>query len=409
MVLSGAGLILMTVGDVRLSFLFRLVHEAGDGLMAVFVVLTLAKLFEKKTIGGSAGILTALQTSGGMAGSLVFSWLGFALSLVVLAGYANAILLAPMEDVTDIPFRLVCKKLGADVMYTEFVNSEGLVRNSGKTKQKMAFLEEERPFGIQIYGGTENSMEGAARMAEELQPDLIDINCGCWVRNVAGHGAGAGLLKDLPKMERIISSVVKAVQLPVTVKTRLGWDSTSIQIVEVARMVEATGAKALTVHCRTRAQGHKGDPDYSWIPLVKQAVTIPIIVNGGVDTPVNAKQVFESTGCDGVMIARGAVQNPWIFSEIKHYLRTGETLPPASFEQRLDVLLQHLEYSVVHKGERRGVLEFRKHYSGYLKNTPGIAKLRAELMQFTELQPIKDHLSQFAEKFSSQEFTEAAA
>ena len=217
------------------------------------------------------------------------------------------------------------------------------------------------------------------------------------------------MLKDLPKMERIISSVVKAVQLPVTVKTRLGWDSTSIQIVEVARMVEATGAKALTVHCRTRAQGHKGDPDYSWIPLVKQAVTIPIIVNGGVDTPVSAKQVFESTGCDGVMIARGAVQNPWIFSEIKHYLRTGETLPPTSFEQRLDVLLQHLEYSVVHKGERRGVLEFRKHYSGYLKNTPGIAKLRAELMQFTELQPIKDHLSQFAEKFSSQEFTEAAA
>jgi tRNA-dihydrouridine synthase B len=321
----------------------------------------------------------------------------------------NAILLAPMEDVTDIPFRLVCKKLGADVMYTEFVNSEGLVRNSGKTKQKMMFLEEERPFGIQIYGGTESSMEGAARMAGELQPDLIDINCGCWVRNVAGHGAGAGLLKDLPKMERIISSVVKAVQLPVTVKTRLGWDSASINIVEVARMIEATGAKALTVHCRTRAQGHKGDPDYSWIPLVKQAVSIPIIVNGGVDTPVNAKHVLESTGCDGVMIARGAVQNPWIFSEIKHYLRTGEMLPSPSFEQRLDVLLQHLEYSVVHKGERTGVLEFRKHYSGYLKNTPGIAKLRAELMQFAEFQPIKDHLLQFAEKLTSQEFTEAAA
>src|ERR1041385_4693105 len=216
----------------------------------------------------------------------------------------KAILLAPMEDVTDIPFRLICKRLGADIVYTEFVNAEGLIRQSEKTKRKMLFLPEERPFGIQIYGGEECSMENAARMAAELQPDLIDINCGCWVRNVVGQGAGAGLLRDLSKMQKIVASDVNSVKLPVTVKARLGWDEKSIQIVDVAKMVEDTGAQALTIHCRTRAQGHKGDPDYSWIPKVKQAVTIPIIVNGGVESPADAKRVFDETGCDGIMIDR---------------------------------------------------------------------------------------------------------
>ena len=309
----------------------------------------------------------------------------------------NALLLAPMEDVTDIPFRLICKKLGADVMYTEFVNSEGLVRQSEKTHRKMMFLPEERPFGIQIYGGEGASMEGAARMAEELQPDLIDINCGCWVRNVAGHGAGAGLLRDLTKMQQIISSVVNAVKLPVTVKTRLGWDSQSIQIIDVAKMVEDTGARALTIHCRTRAQGHKGDPDYAWIPKVKQHVKIPIIVNGGIETPQQAKMVFDATGCDGVMIARGAIQNPWVFNEIKHFLKTGQILPEPELGERVSLLLEHLNLSVQHKGERYGVIEFRKHYSGYLRSQPGIAKLRAELMQKTEMQPIADRLRQFVD------------
>lgn len=321
----------------------------------------------------------------------------------------NAILLAPMENVTDIPFRLVCKQFGADVMYTEFVNSEGLFRNSRKTKQKMTFLPEERPFGIQIYGGVDASMECGAKMAEELEPDLIDINCGCWVKNVVGRGEGAGLLKDLPKMERIISTVVKAVEVPVTVKTRLGWDSESINIVEVAKMVEGTGAKALTIHCRTRAQGHSGDPDYSWIPRVKHAVGIPIIVNGGVNSPIQAKMIFDTTGCDGVMVARAAVNNPWIFSEIKHYLSTGESLPEPSFDQRMSALLQHLDHSVVHKGESRGVLEFRKHYSGYLKAIPGISKLRAELMHYTEVQPIKEHLALFTEQLASQGVSDLAA
>jgi tRNA-dihydrouridine synthase B len=312
---------------------------------------------------------------------------------------SQAVLLAPMEDVTDIPFRLICKRLGADVMYTEFVNAEGLVRSSAKTKRKMEFLEEERPFGIQIYGGAEESMAGAARMAAELNPDLIDINCGCWVKNVAGHGAGAGLLLDPDRMKRIISTVVSSVGIPVTVKTRLGWDTSTIRIVDVAKMVEDSGAKALTVHCRTRAQGHQGAPDYSWIPLVKKAVEIPIIVNGGIDSPASAKHAFDVTGCDGVMVARGAIQNPWIFREIKHYLKTGSLLPEPSFETRLETLIQHLRLSIEHKGDRYGVIEFRKHYSGYLRNIRGIAWLRARLMAHTALDQILEELRQFAANF----------
>lgn len=311
----------------------------------------------------------------------------------------QAILLAPMEDVSDIPFRLVCKRLGADIMYTEFVNAEGLVRQSARTKKKMTFLEEERPFGIQIYGGAEESMAGAARMAEDLQPDLIDINCGCWVKNIAGRGAGAGLLRDPAKMKRIISSVAGTVQVPVTVKTRLGWDTSSIQIVDVAKQIEEAGARALTIHCRTREQGHQGPPDYSWIPLVKEAVAIPIIVNGGIDSPSAARHAFDSTGCDAVMVARAAIQNPWIFSEIKEYLRTGTLPPEPPLETRLKVLIEHLRLSIEHKGDRRAILEFRKHYSGYLRNIPGIATLRARLMAHTIFEPIVDELRQFAANF----------
>jgi tRNA-dihydrouridine synthase B len=233
-------------------------------------------------------------------------------------------------------------------------------------------------------------------MAEELRPDLIDINCGCWVRNVAGHGAGAGLLKDPERMGRIISTVVQAVGVPVTVKTRLGWDTSSIRIVEVAKMVQDSGAAALTIHCRTREQGHRGDPDYGWIRGVKSAVTIPIIVNGGIDSPEAAKHVFDSTGCDGVMVARGAIQNPWIFREIKEYLRTGKLLPEPLFEERLEMLIRHLRLSIEHKGEKKGVIEFRKHYSGYLRNIPGIASLRAKLMTHTAFEPVVDELRRFA-------------
>ena len=306
------------------------------------------------------------------------------------------VVLAPMEDVTDVSFRLICRRLGADVVYTEFVNSEGLIRDSVKTKNKMVFLNEERPFGIQIYGGDEGSMERAAAMAESYDPDLIDINCGCWVKDVAQRGAGAGLLRDLPRMERIVSNVVKSVKLPVTVKTRLGWDAESIRIVDVARMIEQTGAKALTVHCRTRSQGHRGDPDFSWIPHVKAAISIPIIVNGSLDSAEKIKRVFEETGCDGVMIGRAAIDNPWIFQQAKHFLERGEQLPPPMLEERVHVLIDHLRLSIEHKGERRGIIEFRKHYAGYLRNLPNAAKVRQELMQFTELPPIIDRVLRFS-------------
>ena len=308
------------------------------------------------------------------------------------------LLLAPMEDVTDLPFRLICKKLGADIMYTEFVNAEGLSRKSNKTYQKMIFLEQERPFGIQIYGGNECSMENAAQMAEELHPDIIDINCGCWVKNVANRGAGAGLLRDLPKMREIISATVNAVQTPVTVKTRLGWDEKSIQIVDVAKMVEDCGAQALTIHCRTRAQGHSGAAEYKWIPEVKNAVQIPIIVNGDITTPQIAKQVFEETGCDGVMIGRGAINNPWIFYEIKHYFRTGELLPPVTIFERIETMKEHLQLAIEHKGERRGVMEFRKYYSGYLRSAHSVAALRTELMKYVSVEEVVQTIDWYARK-----------
>ena len=302
-----------------------------------------------------------------------------------------------MEDVTDQAFRIICKRLGADLVFTEFVNSEGLVRNSLKTKKKMDFREEERPFGIQIYGGEESSMEGAARIAESLLPDIIDINCGCWVRNVVGCGAGSGLLRDIPKMERIISAVVKTVKIPVTVKTRLGWDAESIKIVDIARMVEQTGAAALTVHCRTRSQAHKGDPDFSWIPKMKSVVSIPIIANGSLETPQKIAQAFQETGCDGVMIGRGAIENPWIFRQTKYFLSAQALLPEPSIEERFRVLNEHLLLSTECKGERKGVIEFRKHYSGYLKGFYGASKVRQEMMQYLDLEPAVERLHQYKE------------
>lgn len=312
----------------------------------------------------------------------------------------RGILLAPMEDVTDLPFRVICKRMGADIVYTEFVNSDGLVRGSKKTEQKMFFREDERPVGIQIYGGDIDAMAGAARMAENFHPDLIDINCGCWVRDVAMRGAGAGLLRDLPKMEKIASTVVNAVKTPVTLKTRLGWDAQSIRIVDVAKMCEAVGIAALTVHCRTRDQGHKGAVDFSWIPKIKEAVAMPVIVNGDIMSPQNVKTVFEETGCDAVMIGRGAVLNPWIFRQARHYLDHQELLPEPTVEERVELLKEHLRLSVSYKGERAGVIELRKHYAGFLRGMPHVSKIRMELMQFTESAPILDHLTKFLELYS---------
>jgi tRNA-dihydrouridine synthase B len=310
----------------------------------------------------------------------------------------RGVFLAPMEDVSDIPFRLICKRLGADVLYTEFVNSEGLIRLNERTHKKMMFLEEERPIGIQIYGGEPESMEGAAKLAESMSPDFIDINCGCWVRNVALRGAGAGLLRDLPKMERIARTVVNATRLPVTLKTRLGWDSDSIRILDVARMCEDAGIRALTVHCRTRKQGHAGEVDWSWIGRLKETVSIPVIANGDITTPEHARYLFEMMGADAVMIGRGAIENPWIFGEIKEYLRTGTVPEPATPVQRIQLCIDHLKLSVEYKGERKGVVEMRKHYSGYLRGMRHVAKVRAELMQWTEAEPVIGRLHRFMEE-----------
>jgi len=310
----------------------------------------------------------------------------------------NGVLLAPMEDVSDIPFRVICKRLGADIMYTEFVNCEGLVRQNEKTHRKMMFLDEERPMAIQIYGGEVSSMEGATKLAEAMNPDFIDINCGCWVKNVAMRGAGAGLLRDLPKMENIARTVVNATDLPVTLKTRLGWDAESIRILEVAKMCEDAGIQALTVHCRTRKQGHRGDVDWSWIGRLKDTVSIPIIANGDITTAEHAKYLFEEMGADAVMIGRGAIENPWIFSEIKEYLATGIIPEPATPIQRIQLCIDHLNLAVEYKGERKGVIEMRKHYSGYLRGMKNVSKVRAELMQWTEREPVVERLYSYMEE-----------
>ena len=313
------------------------------------------------------------------------------------------LLLAPMENITDQPFRIVCKRLGADIVYTEFVNVEGLIRASAKTIKKMDYIDEERPFGIQIYGGNESSMKIAACIAESHRPDLIDINCGCWVRNIVSYGAGSGLLRDLPQMGRIVSAVVNSVKLPVTVKTRLGWDSESICIIDIAKMLEQIGVSAITVHCRTRSQAHNGEPDFSWIPKIKLAVSIPIIANGSLNTPQRIKQVFDETGCDGVMIGRAAIYNPWIFQHTRHFLDTGKLLTEITIEDRFRILFEHLDLSIKYKGEKKGIIEFRKHYSGYLKGMKNSAKIRQELMKFTERAPLISHLQEYHENLLASE------
>jgi tRNA-dihydrouridine synthase B len=309
----------------------------------------------------------------------------------------NAILLAPMEDVTDISFRLICRELGADIVYTEFVNSEGLIRASEKTHKKLRIIEEERPVGIQIYGADINSMVGAAKIAEAENPDIIDINAGCWVKNVVGQGAGSALLKDPPYMQKLVESVVKSINLPVTVKTRLGWDSESIMIQEVAKRMEDAGAVALTVHCRTRKMGHKGDVDWSWIPKIKEVVNIPVILNGGVLSAQDAKKAFVETGADGVMIARGAIGNPWIFTEAKELVQTGAITTIIDENLRINTALRHLYLAIEVKGERRAVLEHRKFYSGYLKGLPNASKTRNELMQVTEFVQVEEILNRYLE------------
>ena len=297
------------------------------------------------------------------------------------------VFLAPMEDVTDPAFRLMCKRFGADMVYTEFVSSDALVRSVNSTMRKLNISDEERPVAIQIYGKNTDAMVEAARMVEEAHPDVIDLNFGCPVKKVAGKGAGAGLLRDIPKMLEITRSVVDAVKWPVTVKTRLGWDDNSKIIVDLAEQLQDCGIAALTIHGRTRAQMYTGDADWTLIGKVKEnpRMRIPIIGNGDITTPERAKECFEKYGVDAVMIGRASFGRPWIFKEVKHYLQTGELLPPLSAEWRLDVLKQEVLDSVNLLDERRGILHVRRHIaaSPLFKGIPNfretrIAMLRAE-------------------------------
>lgn len=311
--------------------------------------------------------------------------------------FDKPLILAPMEDVTDSAFRSICRRLEADIVMTEFTSSEALIRDIPKAIEKVSFQEKERPLAIQIFGGVETSMEGAAARVAELKPDFIDINCGCWVKNHVARGEGAGLLKDLPRFEKIVKSTVRGTNLPVTVKTRLGWDEESIVIEDVARMVEDAGAKALTLHCRTRSQGHQGEARWEYLTKLKKIVDIPIIGNGDVNTPEDAKRMLE-TGCDGVMIGRGAISNPWIFKQTKHYLATGQHLEEPSLKEKIDTCLEHLALAIEIKGVKKTVFSFRKHYIGYLKGFPNVAQLRAELMKLVEFDDIRDCLYNFLDK-----------
>lgn len=317
----------------------------------------------------------------------------------------NALLLAPMEDVTDIAFRRLCKELGADVVYTEFVNSDGLIRSNKKTERKLEITEAERPVGIQIYGGNLEPMIEAAKIAESKNPDLIDINAGCWVKKIAHRGAGAGLLKDPPYMQKMVESIVKVVNLPVTVKTRIGWDESSINIVEVAKRIEDAGAAAITVHCRTRGQGHSGEPDWNWIPKVKEAVNIPVALNGGVFNAEDVKRAFNETNADAVMIARGAIEHPWIFREAKNLIEA-KKFEAVSLYERIHTALKHLRYSLEIKDEKAAILPFRKYYSGYLKGLNNSHKVRQELMKLTEYAPIENLLLSYLQELETTELIE---
>lgn len=308
--------------------------------------------------------------------------------------------LAPMHEVTDRPFRLVCKELGADIVVTEFVSCEALIRDIPKTLKKISIGHDERPIGIQIFGSVEGSMESATRKIEALKPDFIDINAGCWTKHHAGRGEGAGLLKDICSFEKIVKSVVKATSLPVTVKTRLGWDDKNIVILEVAKMLENIGVKALTVHCRTRQQGYKGKANWSWLEEIKKVISIPLIGNGDVVNPKDVKKMFEM-GCDGVMIGRGALLNPWIFKQSRHFLETGKLLPEVSLKERIDLCLYHLNLSVKLRGDYYGLTDFRKYYSGYFHGIAHAAQLRSDLMKLTDLDKIRDRLDLFLKEFQS--------
>lgn len=293
------------------------------------------------------------------------------------------LLLAPMEDVSDPPFRAICKKYGADVMYTEFISAEGLIRDAYKSVQKLDIYNYERPIGIQIFGEKIASMRQAAAIAAAAAPEFIDINYGCPVKKVACRGAGAGILLDLPKMQSMTKEIVDSVHLPVTVKTRLGWDDKTIKILEVAKRLQDVGIQALTIHGRTRKQMYKGVANWDFIAEVKNHpdINIPIFGNGDIDSPEKAKTYKEKYQVDGMMLGRAAIGYPWIFREIKHFLKTGEKLPPPQLDERIETVKKHLLFSLEWKGPKQGIFEMRRHYTNYFKGIPNFKSVRMKLVE----------------------------
>lgn len=314
---------------------------------------------------------------------------------------SQPLFLAPMEDVTDPSFRYMCKQFGADVVTTEFISSDGLIRDAWKSRAKLNIDEGERPVGIQIYGHLIEPMVEAARIAETARPDFIDINFGCPVKKIAGRGAGSGMMRDVPLMVEMTRQIVQAVSTPVTVKTRLGWDEESKNIVDIALRLQDTGIKALTIHGRTRSQMYRGEADWALIGEVKHhpSIEIPIIGNGDVDSGPKAKQMFDDYGVDGVMIGRATYGRPWIFREVKHYIETGEVMPQPTVVERVAIAKEHLRKSIEIKGDRVGILEMRRHMSNYFKGLPDFKQTRLKLVTLFDEQEINATLDYVAERW----------
>jgi nifR3 family TIM-barrel protein len=306
-----------------------------------------------------------------------------------------------MEDITDPSFRMVCKQYGADFMYTEFISSDGLIRNGDKSIRKLNIYEFERPIGIQLYGHLIDAMTEAAIIAEEKKPELIDINFGCPVKKIANRGAGAGMLRNLPLMIEMSSAIVKSVKLPVTVKTRLGWDDDNKNILEVTKRLQDAGIQAITIHGRTRAQLYKGSADWTLIGEVKNnpVIKIPVIGNGDIDSPVKAKDMFDRYGVDGIMIGRAAVGRPWIFRDIRHYLNTGELLPEPTVKEKADLALYHFNLSLEHKEGKKAIYEMRRHFSNYFKGLPNFKETRLRLLTCQEEDEIKSIIMEISQKW----------
>jgi len=309
--------------------------------------------------------------------------------------------LAPMEDITDPSFRMICKMNGADFMYTEFVSSDGLIRDGEKSVRKLDIYDFERPIGIQLYGHLIDSMVEAALIAEQSKPELIDINFGCPVKKIANRGAGAGMLRNIPLMVEMTDAIIRAVKLPVTVKTRLGWDDETKNIAEIAEQLQDVGIKALTIHGRTRAQLYKGDADWTLIGEVKnnQRMKIPIIGNGDIDGPLRAKEMFDRYGVDGIMIGRATVGRPWIFRDIRHYLNTGELLAEPSVNEKADLAILHLDKSLEFKDGKRAIFEMRRHLSNYFKGLPHFKETRLKLLTSPDVDEIKSIIEEIREKW----------